>query len=359
MARKCTATINLSAIKKNYLYVKSLAPKSKVIAVVKANGYGHGAIRVASVLEGYADILGVACIEEAIELRESEINKTPILLMEGMFEESELALIDKHNLIPTICNSLQLKWILNCHKFTKSVDVFIKYDSGMGRLGFQDDEFISAINSLEQSKNINNITMMTHFSDADNLESDSTLAQIKDFENIANARKYDSSLANSAGVMEWSKSHKDYVRPGIMLYGSSPFPNKPHIDKLSPVMSLSSPLTSIKYFKAGQSIGYGNRYICKNDMKIGVVAIGYGDGYPRSAKDGTPVFINGVKTVIAGKVSMDMITIDLTNVPEPKIGDRVELFGDNVSVDEVAHCCNTISYEIFTQITQRVYKTYV
>ena len=338
MARKCTATINLSAIKKNYLYVKSLAPKSKVIAVVKANGYGHGAIRVASVLEGYADILGVACIEEAIELRESEINKIPIHLMEGMFEESELALIDKHNLIPTICNSLQLKWILNCHKFIKPVDVFIKYDSGMGRLGFQDDEFISAINSLEQSKNINNITMMTHFSDADNLESDSTLAQIKDFENIANARKHDSSLANSAGVMEWSKSHKDYVRPGIMLYGSSPFTNKPHIDKLSPVMSLSSPLTSIKYFKAGQSIGYGNRYICKNDMKIGVVAIGYGDGYPRSAKDWTPVFINDVKTVIAGKVSMDMITIDLTNVPEPKIGDRVELFGDNVSVDEVAHC---------------------
>ena len=359
MARKCTATINLSAIKKNYLYVKSLAPKSKVIAVVKANGYGHGAIRVASVLECYADILGVACIEEAIELRESEINKTPVLLMEGIFEESELALIEKYNLIPTICNSLQLKWILNCHKLIKPVDVFIKYDSGMGRLGFQDDEFISAINSLEQSKNINNITMMTHFSDADNLKSDSTLAQIKDFENIANTRKYDSSLANSAGVMEWSKSHKDYVRPGIMLYGSSPFPNKSHIDKLSPVMSLSSPLTSIKYFKAGQSIGYGNRYICKNDMKIGVVAIGYGDGYPRSAKDGTPVFINGVKTAIAGKVSMDMITIDLTNVPEPKIGDSVELFGDNVSVDEVAHCCNTISYEIFTQITQRVYKTYV
>ena len=359
MARKCTATINLSAIKKNYLYVKSLAPMSKVIAVVKANGYGHGAIRVATVLEGNADILGVACIEEAIELRESEINKTPILLMEGIFEESELALIEKHNLIPTICNSLQLKWILNCHNVIKPVDVFIKYDSGMGRLGFQDDEFISAINSLEQSKNINNITMMTHFSDADNLESDSTLAQIKDFENIANTKKYHSSLANSAGVMEWSKSHKDYVRPGIMLYGSSPFSNKPHIDKLSPVMSLSSPLTSIKYFKAGQSIGYGNRYICKNDMKIGVVAIGYGDGYPRSAKDGTPVFINGVKTAIAGKVSMDMITIDLTNIPEPKIGDRVELFGDNVSVDEVAHCCNTISYEIFTQITQRVYKTYV
>jgi alanine racemase len=352
--------IDAQALRHNLKQIRKRAASNvMVIGSVKANGYGHGAIRVASVLEGYADILGVACIEEAIELRESEINKTPILLMEGIFEESELALIEKHNLIPTICNSLQLKWILNCHKFIKPVNVFIKYDSGMGRLGFQDDEFISAINSLEQSKNINNITMMTHFSDADNLESDSTLAQIKDFENIANARKYDSSLANSAGVMEWSKSHKDYVRPGIMLYGSSPFPNKPHIDKLSPVMSLSSPLTSIKYFKAGQSIGYGNRYICKNDMKIGVVAIGYGDGYPRSAKDGTPVFINGVKTVIAGKVSMDMITIDLTNVPEPKIGDRVELFGDNVSVDEVAHCCNTISYEIFTQITQRVYKTYV
>jgi len=358
MARKCTAIINLNAIKKNYLYAKSLSPQSKAIAVVKANAYGHGAIEVASHLEDCADLYGVACSEEAINLRKSGIDKTPILLMEGIFEESELKLIEKYNLITTICNLQQLDWLLDT-EFNKPIDVFIKYDSGMGRLGFQDEAFISAINSLENSKKINNITMMTHFSNADNFESISTLVQIKKFENIINSKKHTSSLANSAGTIKWSQSHKDYIRPGIMLYGSSPFADKSHLDMLDPAMSLSSTLISIKSFKAGNSIGYGNRYICQQDMNIGVVAIGYGDGYPRSAEDGTPVFINGVKTSIAGKVSMDMITIDLTNVPEPKIGDRVELFGNNISVDEVAEHCKTISYEIFTQITQRVYKTYV
>ena len=358
MARKCTAIINLNAIKKNYLYAKSLSPQSKVIAVVKANAYGHGAIAVARHLEDDADLYGVASTEEAIALRESGIGKTPILLMEGIFEESELKLIEKYNLITTICSQPQLEWLLS-FDFKKPVDIFVKYDSGMGRLGFQDEEFISAVKLLEKSKKINNMTMMTHFSNADNLESTSTSKQIKKFENIVNTKTHTSSLANSAATMKWGQSHMDYIRPGIMLYGSSPFPDKSNLDKLTPAMSLSSSLISIKSFKAGHSIGYGDRYVCEQDMDIGVVAIGYGDGYPRSAEDGTPVFINGVKTSIAGKVSMDMITIDLTNVPEPKIGDRVELFGDNISVDEVAEHCKTISYEIFTQITQRVYKTYV
>jgi len=358
MARKCTAIINLNAIKKNYLYAKSLSPQSKAIAVVKANAYGHGVIAVARYLEDDADLYGVACTEEAIELRESGIDKTPILLMEGIFEESELNLIEKYNLTTTICNQPQLNWFLS-YDFKNSVDIFVKYDSGMGRLGFQDEEFTRAVSLLEKSKKINNMTMMTHFSNADNLESTSTSKQIKKFENIVNTKTHTSSLANSAATMKWGQSHMDYIRPGIMLYGSSPFPDKSNLDKLTPAMSLSSSLISIKSFKAGHSIGYGDRYVCEQDMDIGVVAIGYGDGYPRSAEDGTPVFINGVKTSIAGKVSMDMITIDLTNVPEPKIGDRVELFGDNISVDEVAEHCKTISYEIFTQITQRVYKTYV
>ena len=358
MARQCTAIINLNAIKKNYLYAKSLSPQSKAIAVVKANAYGHGAIAVAKYLKDYADLYGVACTEEAIDLRESGIDKTPILLMEGIFEESELKLIEEYNLIITVCSQQQLDWLLS-YDFSLLVDIFVKYDSGMGRLGFQDEEFISAVNLLEKSKKINNLTMMTHFSKADNLQSSSTSKQIKKFENIVNTKTYPSSLANSAATMKWGQSHMDYIRPGIMLYGSSPFPDKSNLDKLTPAMSLSSSLISIKSFKAGHSIGYGDRYVCEQDMDIGVVAIGYGDGYPRSAGDGTPVFINGVKTSIAGKVSMDMITIDLTNVPEPKIGDRVELFGDNISVDEVAEHCKTISYEIFTQITQRVYKTYV
>ena len=358
MARRCSATINLSAIKKNYLYAKSLSPNSKAIAIVKANAYGHGAIEVARYLEDCADFFGVASSEEAIELRDSGVSKTPILLMEGVFEVSELKLIENYNLIITICNSQQLQWLLDS-QFNNPVDIFIKYDSGMGRLGFQEEEFISALNSLEESTKIDNITLMTHFSNANKLESASTLKQIKNFENVIIEKKHSKSLANSAGILEWSSSHREYIRPGIMLYGSSPFPNKSYLGKLIPVMILSSVLISIKSFKKGQSIGYGNRYKCQKDMEIGVVAIGYGDGYPRSAEDGTPVFINGVKTGLAGRVSMDMITIDLTNVPSPKLGDEVELFGNNISVDEVAEHCKTISYEIFTQITKRVYKSYV
>ena len=358
MARKCNVTINLGAIKKNYLYAKSLSHNAKAIAIIKANAYGHGAIEVANQLEDCADCFGVACIEEAIEIRDSGIDKTSILLMEGIFELSEISLIEKYNLIVTVCNSQQLQWILD-NEFSSPIDVFVKYDSGMGRLGFQGDEFTNAINLLEENKNIDNITLMTHFSSADNLEDATTNTQINDFNNALPSKNYPTSLANSAGIMGWSESHNNFIRPGIMLYGSSPFSDKSHLDKLIPAMTLSSALISIKDFKAGQSIGYGNRYICKQNMTIGVAAIGYADGYPRSAKDGTPVYINGVKSKIAGKVSMDMITIDLSNVPSPKIGDRVELFGENIAVDEVAESCNTISYEIFTKITSRVYKTYV
>ena len=358
MARKCTATINLGAIKKNYLYAKSLSPNAKAIAIIKANAYGHGAIEVANQLEDCADCFGVACIEEAIELRNSGINKTPILLMEGIFELSEISLIEKYNLIVTVCNSQQLQWLLD-NEFSSPVDVFVKYDSGMGRLGFHGNEFTNAINSLEESASIDNITLMSHFSSADILEDATTNTQINDFNKALPSKNYPASLANSAGIMGWHESHNDFIRPGIMLYGSSPFPDKSHLDKLIPAMSLSSALISIKNFKAGQSVGYGSRYICNKNTAIGVVAIGYADGYPRSAKDGTPVFINGVKSEIAGKVSMDMITIDLSSVPSPKIGDRVELFGENIAIDDVAANCNTISYEIFTKITSRVYKTYV
>ena len=358
MARRCTASINLSAIKENYLYAKSLAPSSKAIAIIKADAYGHGAIEVAKKLDEVADAYGVSCIEEALELLNSGIDKTPILLLEGVFEESELVLVAKHSLIVTVCNSIQLQWLLDAD-LNKPIDVFVKYDSGMGRLGFQDDSFIQAINFLEESKNIGEITLMTHFSSADDLGSSLTTKQIRNFDNTLYAEKYPGSLANSAAILKWSESHRDYVRPGIMLYGSSPFSDAKYQKNLIPAMTLSSDLISIKNLKKGQGIGYGTRFICPLDMQIGVVAIGYGDGYSRHAKDGTPVYINDTRTRVVGRVSMDMITIDITDVPHPEIGDRVELFGENVSVDEVAEYCNTISYEIFTKITRRVYKAYI
>jgi len=358
MARNCVATINLNAIKKNYLYAKSLSPKSKAIAIIKANAYGHGAIEVAKHLEVCADCYGVACSEEAIELRNSGITNTPILLLEGVFEESELSFVDKLNLWMVVCNNTQLQWILNS-KPSKRFNVFVKIDSGMGRLGFHESESNRIIKSLKNSNVVNNITLMTHFSSADNKETDTTIKQIDSFNSAIKSNQNDTSLANSAALMAWEETYSEYTRPGIMLYGSSPFPYSENFKDLKPAMTLSSSIISIKKFKAGQSIGYGERYVCKQETLIGIAAIGYADGYPRCAQDGTPVFINGEIATIAGRVSMDMITINLKGIKNPKIGDRVELFGENLSIDEVAEKCNTISYEIFSQITNRVYRTYV
>jgi len=359
MARNCIASIDLNALKNNYLYAKSLSPpQSNAIAIIKANAYGHGAVRVAQHLEGTADCYGVACSEEAVEIRNSGISKTPILLLEGVFEESELNLVVEHNLWMVVCNSAQLEWVLNC-QLSQKYNIFVKIDSGMGRLGFLEHESNEVINILENSPNVDKLTLMTHFSSADNTESSSTNTQIDKFNNIVDSRQNDHSLANSAALMAWNDAHSGYTRPGIMLYGSSPFPFEDKFTGLVPVMTLESTVISIKKFKAGASIGYGERYICKNDTLIGVVAIGYADGYPRSAKDGTPVFLNGGTARLAGRVSMDMITVDLKGIKDPKIGDRVELFGPNVSIDEVAQYSDTISYEIFSKITSRVYRTYV
>lgn len=358
MARLCTASINLAAIKHNYLYAKSLAPNSQAIAIIKADAYGHGAVEVATHLEDTVDAFGVACTEEAIEIREAGLEKKPILLLEGIFEQSELELLEKHQLLPVISNKPQLQWILDA-KLKNPTKVFIKYDSGMGRLGFHRDEFKQALKALEASDNVADIVLMTHFSKADEPCDISTQNQIDSFNRITKETDHPSSLANSAGIIAWRDSHKQYNRPGIMLYGSSPFAEVRYQKNLMPAMTLSSVLISIKGFQKGQGIGYGSRFICKQDMQIGVVAVGYADGYSRHAKDGTPVFINNTRSRIVGRVSMDMTTIDLTDVPNPKIGDRVEMFGENIGINEVAEFSNTISYEILTKITKRVYKNYI
>jgi alanine racemase len=358
MARACTAIINLESIKDNFLYAKSLAPSSKAIAVIKADAYGHGSIRVAKHLDNVADAFGVACIEEALELRESGIENTPILLLEGIFELSELSLVEELNLMTVVCNSMQLEWLIKA-KLAKQITVFVKYDSGMCRLGFHEKEFYQAIKLLENSANVNKIVLMTHFSKADEPYDIFTQKQIDSFNKIVASTGHQSSIANSAGIVAWRNSHKNYNRPGIMLYGSSPFSEARYQKNLIPSMTLSSELISIKHFEKGQGIGYGSRFVCPQDMLIGVVAAGYADGYPRHAKDGTPVFINQTRSRIVGRVSMDMLTVDLTNIPNPQIGDKVELFGNNIAINEVAEYCNTISYEIMSKITRRVYKKYI
>jgi len=357
MARNCIASIDLEAIKNNYLYAKSLNPKSKAIAIIKANAYGHGAIEVVRYIDKYVDLFGVACIEEAKEILDSCANKSPILLMEGIFDEHELETVNNHNLYMVVYNTTQVEWILKSN-FDNKFNIFLKLDSGMGRLGFQENEYEEIITILENSKKINSITMMTHFSCADDIESPSTKNQIEKFYSMINHYVYPKSLSNSAGIIAWREAQCEFTRPGIMLYGSNPLKTNLQIPELSVTMTLCSSLISIKKYKKGQAIGYSGRYICSKDTLIGVVAIGYADGYPRSAKDGTPVFINGGFAKLAGRVSMDMITINLNGISNPKVGDKVELFGKNVSVDNLAKCSDTISNEIYTKITRRVYKMY-
>jgi alanine racemase len=361
MSRKTVARINLAAIKHNYIYAKSCVPGAKAVAIVKANAYGHNAVKVASYLDDEADLFGVACIEEAIEIRQSGV-KSPILLLEGVFEFDEIEYANNNNFIICVNSMKGLRWILDSN-FSEPLTLFLKYDSGMGRLGFQDDSIVTAFEHLSSSENVKEVVLMTHFACADevgNLVTNRQMHKIdKTYKELKQKFKFKLSISNSAGVLTKVYQSQDFIRPGIMLYGASPIESNQHDQNLLTTMSVTAPIISIKNYNKGDNIGYGGTFICPKDMVVGVVAFGYGDGYPRHAITGTPVFINGSITHIVGRVSMDMLTIDLTNIPKTKVNDIAEIFGENVSINDVARCSDTISYEIFTKITNRVYKEYV
>lgn len=358
MPRNCIAEINLLAIKKNCLYAKSLAPKSKIIAVLKANAYGHGAAEVAKYLQKDVDMFALACAEEALQLRKSITNDIPIILLDGIFDIKDYPLLKKYNLIQTICTKYQLQWLLDAN-IKKQTKIFIKHDSGMNHLGFNEQEFKKAILDLENKKNIDEIILMTHLVKAYKNTDSLNQKQINSFNSITNKFNYPVSIANSAGVMGIKESIKEYNRIGIMLYGQSPINEKKYQKKLTPTITISSTIIAIKNLKKGQGIGYGHNFICQKDMKIGIVAIGYADGYPKNAKNGTPVYINGTITKIIGDISMDVTAIDLTSVKKAQIGNIVEMFGENINIADVAKYSNTSIYEIFSKINNsRVYKVY-
>ena len=342
--RATTATINLKAIQHNYLVAKKLLPQAKAIAVIKANAYGHGAIKVATSLNKLADMFAVACSEEALELRNSGINK-PILLLEGLFAQSELAIAVKHNLSMVVATPRQVKWL---EKQKNRLKIFLKYDTGMHRLGFNQANIKEALNKLSK----HDITLMTHFANADEPNCSYTKQQIDIFNHLVKPLKNKTSLSNSAAIMRQIEPNQDYIRPGIMLYGSAPI--KQYQDKLIPAMTLTAPIIAINRLKQGDKIGYGSSYSCNKDSLIATVAIGYADGYPRHAPNGTKVLVNGKKCNLVGRVSMDMITIDISSVKQVKLDDKVELFGENIKADDLAASAGTISYEIFTKISKRV-----
>lgn len=345
-------TIDLVALKANVERVRRLAPGRAIIAMVKANAYGHGVECIAKALPT-VDALGVASLEEGIRLREAGINQ-PIVLMEGVFYPDELYEAAKYR-FTLVVHHLPHVEILEKVTMPEPFSIWLKINTGMHRLGIDIAELDTVYQRLMNIQSIRKpIGLMTHFAEADSLESESTRKQIQLFNQATAHLSGPRSLANSAGIIAWPQAHADWVRPGLMLYGASPFAGKTGLDHdLQPVMTLWSRLIAITPVKKGGRVGYGGTWIAPEDMVVGVVGVGYGDGYPQFAQSGTPVLVNGVECSIAGRVSMDMLTVDLRHYPQAKIGDPVILWGAGLPVERVARHSNTSAYEILTRMTPR------
>jgi alanine racemase len=358
MTRATCAVINLSALQHNLGVARRAAPHSRHMAIIKANAYGHGLLPIARALHA-ADAFGVATVDEAVCLREAGLPQ-PIVLLEGFTSAEDLHQIRAYNLQSVIHEPTQIK-LLERHN-GKAVTVWLKLDTGMHRLGFEPGQCSGILHRLLACENVGQpIKLMTHLSCADDRNSQVTLQQIGEFEKaIVSCRELQQSIANSAGILGWPKTHGDWVRPGIMLFGASPF-----IDSLGaahdlqPVMTLRSHLISVKTIKKGAKVGYGASWTAPASMTLGVVAIGYGDGYPRHAKAGTPVLVNQHMAKLVGRVSMDMISVDLSTCPDAKVGDPVVLWGDGLPVETVAKHADTISYALLCGVTQRVKYEYI
>lgn len=350
--RPAQVLIDLHALRHNLQQVRRSAPDRRIMAAIKANGYGHGLEWVAKAL-GDSDGFGVACIEEALQLRQAGIT-APITLLEGFFHTDELPLIEQNALDLVLHHPQQIEQLLSA-SVSGPLRVWLKVDSGMHRLGVAPELAAVLWRKLEAHPAIDAIGQMTHLATADEPDHPATRHQLNVFAETTAELGGLKSIANSAGILGWPGSHGDVVRPGIMLYGVSPFiGGRASEYDLKPVMTFRSELIAINRMKKGDAVGYGGTWRCPEDMTVGVVAAGYGDGYPRHATNGTPVLLNGKRVSLAGRVSMDMLTVDLRGQPEAKIGDPVVLWGRGLPAEEVAEFAGTIAYELFCGVTQRV-----
>ena len=362
MSRPTSAIIDLKALRENFYLAQQLAPNSKSMPMVKANAYGHGIIEVANALADSAPAFGVACIEEALALRKANI-KQPILLLEGPHSADEIGIAEKHGFWLMLENHNQLQAILSAH-LSNPISVWLKLDTGMHRLGFKPEDLQHIYKQLSDSTNVaDDIVLATHFACADDLESDFTDRQLQCFNSAIDTLDFPAptSLANSAAILGWPSIEDNWQRPGYMLYGASPF-SKPqkNADQLQQVMHFQSAVISIRNISAGESVGYTANWTAQRNSIIATVAVGYGDGYPRHAPSGTPVLIDGVRCPLVGRVSMDMITVDITDLnTDIKIGTDVTLWGPALSVTEVAMHCGTIGYELLTRMPARVPRIYI
>jgi alanine racemase len=346
------ALINLGALQHNLRRVRELAPASRIMAIIKADAYGHGIVRIGHGLDS-VDSFGVARLNEAITLREADIIQ-PIVLLEGFLEAAELPLICQHQLSVVIHQSTQLDMVEQT-PLSSPISVWLKIDTGMHRLGFPPTAVKDVWNRLKRCPWVAELRLMTHLASADDRSSSLSLAQLECFDSVVSDLNAERTIANSAAILGWPQSHADWVRPGLMLYGVSPFPDRTAAqDGLRPVMTLSTKLIARHALQKGDCVGYGASWICPQDMQVGIAAIGYGDGYPRHAESGTPVLLNGRRVPLIGRVSMDMICVDLRSQPDADIGDPVILWGEGLPVEEVAQHASTIPYELLCAVARRV-----
>ncbi|WP_252177528.1 alanine racemase [Endozoicomonas sp. 4G] len=350
MSRPARAVIHLDALKHNYRLAKSLSGKGKALAVVKADAYGHGAIPCARSLSEEADGFAVACIEEALELRAAGISNR-LLILEGFFDQSELIDVASESLDIVVHNPEQIKQ-LEQTPLEKPIRVWLKMDSGMHRVGILPGHYREAWTRLEQLPWVSEILLMTHLSCADQTDTGYTRQQLEVFEQHTLGLPGERSIANSAGLIHCASARADWSRPGLMLYGASPFDHCHDIEaRLRPVMALHSAIINIKEVPAGSPVGYAGTAVTNKTTRLGVIAMGYADGYPL-APNGTPVLVNGQSVPLTGRVSMDMLTVDLSEMADVKVGDPVLLWGKDLPVVEVARYAGTIPYQLFCNINR-------
>jgi alanine racemase len=348
--RPILASISSSALQHNLSVVKQYAKTAKVMAVVKANAYGHGLIQVAHALntvDGFATLN----LSEAIDLREAGFEQD-ILLLEGAFSEEELRIAASFEISVVVHNMRQIQMLENA-KLARAINIYLKMNTGMNRLGFVPSTYLSIYHQLSACDNVGLITLMTHFATAD--EDIGISISLQRFKEVTKGLTQPLSLANSATILRYPEAHADWVRPGIMLYGATPVGGTPATSfGLQPVMQLTSEIIAVQTLEQGESVGYGAKFTATKKTRVGIVACGYADGYPRHAPNDTPIAVAGVLTKTIGRVSMDMLFCDLTDLPDADVGAPVELWGNAVPVDEVAEASGTVGYELLCAVAPRV-----
>mgnify|MGYP001573408585 CR=1 FL=1 len=354
MSRTATAILSTENLLHNLQVIKNQVKPSKIIAMVKANAYGHGIRSVGLRLDGQVDMMGVASIDEALALRKAGV-KTDILLAEGVFEQNELLIAATEKLHVVFHNQTQMEW-LDKSTLPLPIHAWIKIRTGMGRLGFGPNEAHQSYEYLRgHTKTHKPVRVMSHFACADDKKHPLNAQQMDIFKSFIQDVDSEFSLCNSAGIFNFQDCYYDYVRPGLALYGISPIPEKSALELgLRPVMTLQSSLIAVQRFDKGDSIGYGARRTYDADIPVGIIAFGYGDGYPFTTKDGTPVLVNNIPCPLVGRISMDMMAVDLSACPHAQIGDPVLLWGDKLPLEYIAKHTDHIPWNIITGIQNRV-----